>query len=98
MEAVTAQLSLYPLGQALLGPAISAAVEALREEGLDVWEGSMSTLVAGDLEAICSGIRAAFRAAGDYGDAVLVVTLSNGCPVPAALPAHRPAEHERGGS
>ena len=82
MPAVTAQVSLYPLRQAHLGPAITAAVDRFREAGLDIWEGPMSTVVAGELNTVCASLRDAFASAAAQGEAVLVVTISNGCPVP----------------
>jgi uncharacterized protein YqgV (UPF0045/DUF77 family) len=82
MTPVSAQVSLYPLRSEQLGPAISAAVATFRERGLDVWEGAMSTVVTGDLDVVCGALRDAFAAAAATGEAVMVVTLSNGCPVP----------------
>jgi uncharacterized protein YqgV (UPF0045/DUF77 family) len=82
MVDVTAQVSLYPLRQAHLSPAIQAAVAQFEAAGLDVWEGPMSTLVAGDLERVCASLRDAFATAATSGEVVLVVTLANGCPVP----------------
>jgi uncharacterized protein YqgV (UPF0045/DUF77 family) len=83
MVAVTAQVSLYPLRQEHLGPAIAAAIARFKEHGLAVWEGAMSTVVAGELDAVCAGLQDAFATATADGEAVLVATLSNGCPVPA---------------
>jgi len=82
MPSVTAQVSLYPLREAHTGPAIAEAVDRFREAGLDVWEGPMSTVVAGDLDAVCNGLRDAFTSAAAQGEVVLVVTLSNACPAP----------------
>lgn len=90
MTSVTAQVSLYPLRQDQLGPTILAAVDTFRERGLDVWEGAMSTVIGGDLDTVCAVLRDAFAAATATGEAVMVVTLSNGCPVPS-LPSSPPA-------
>jgi uncharacterized protein YqgV (UPF0045/DUF77 family) len=79
---VSAQVSLYPLRQEHLGPAIAAVVDRLRVAGLAVWEGPMSTVVAGELDTVWAGLRDAFAAAAARGETVLVVTLSNACPVP----------------
>ena len=84
MSQVTAQVSLYPLRREHLGPAITAAIGRLREAGLETWEGPMSTVVAGDLETVCAALGGAFAAATEDGEAVLVVTLSNGCPLPGS--------------
>jgi uncharacterized protein YqgV (UPF0045/DUF77 family) len=83
MTPVSAQVSLYPLRQEQLGPVITAAIDTFRKRSLDIWEGAMSTVIAGDLDAVCGALRDAFAAAAAAGEAVMVVTLSNGCPVPA---------------
>jgi len=82
MPNVTAQVSLYPLRQAHIGAAIAGAVARFREAGLDVWEGAMSTVVAGDLDSVCASLRDAFASVATEAEVVLVVTLSNACPVP----------------
>lgn len=82
MPNVTAQVSLYPLREAHLGPAIAQAISRFQEAGLDVWEGPMSTVVAGDLDVVCSSLRDTFADAAAHGEVVLVVTISNACPVP----------------
>ena len=87
MSAVTAQVSLYPLRRERLEPAITAAIAQFRAAGLGVWEGPMSTVIAGELDTVCGALRDAFAAATTDAEAVLVVTLSNGCPVPAPTTA-----------
>ncbi len=84
MPNVTAQISLYPLRTSHLGTAIEDAVARFRAAGLGVWEGPMSTVIAGELDTVCASLRDAFAAAAEHGEAVLVVTISNGCPVPGA--------------
>lgn len=79
---VTAQISLYPLGQADLAPAIEAVLSVLRAHGLPLEVGSMSTLTWGDHEVVFAALRDAFAAAVEHGPAVLQVTLSNACPLP----------------
>jgi uncharacterized protein YqgV (UPF0045/DUF77 family) len=80
---VSAQVSLYPLGQSSLGPAIEAALQAFGARGLDYRVGSMSTLVAGEAEAVFEALRDAFQTAAAHGGTVMVLTVSNACP---ALP------------
>ncbi|PMP77782.1 MAG: hypothetical protein C0183_16945 [Roseiflexus castenholzii] len=75
---LTAQVSLYPLRQEHLSPAIDAALALWRERGLDVRPGAMSTLIAGEEETVWEALRAAFAAA--CGETVMVVTVSNACP------------------
>jgi len=87
---VSAQLSLYPLGQAALGPAIEAALTVLRARGLPVEVGSMSTLTWGDDETVFDALRDAFVAAAAHGPAVLQVTVSNACPLPRSSPGGTP--------
>jgi uncharacterized protein YqgV (UPF0045/DUF77 family) len=79
---VSAQVSLYPLKQDSLSPAIEEALDALHSKGLLVYSGVMSSFVTGDEEAIFAGLREAFRRAGQHGPTVMVVTVSNACPVP----------------
>ncbi|MGQ9522602.1 MAG: YkoF family thiamine/hydroxymethylpyrimidine-binding protein [Anaerolineae bacterium] len=80
MGMVSAQVSLYPLRQPSIGPAIREAVRTLREQGLRVQMGPMSTLVWGEEKVVFSALREAFRRAAEEGDIVMVITLSNACP------------------
>jgi uncharacterized protein YqgV (UPF0045/DUF77 family) len=82
MSVMTAQVSLYPLRQASVGPAIREAVRILREHGLQARIGEMSTLVWGEEEAIFAALQDAFHQAAAHGDIVMTVTLSNACPSP----------------
>ena len=77
--AVTAQFSLYPLRTQELGPALDAALAAVRTSPVSAETGVMSTLLEGSEEEIFEALRAAFRAAAAHGDAVLVATISNAC-------------------
>ena len=72
---------MYPLRQANLSPAIDKAVAVFRESGLEVTPGPMSTIIAGDDVAVFAALRDAFRATAE-GEVVMVVTISNACPVP----------------
>ncbi|MBN1956411.1 MAG: thiamine-binding protein [Anaerolineae bacterium] len=83
MSMLTAQVSLYPLRQASIGPPIRAAVRVLRAYGLETRAGEMSTLVWGEEQAVWAALQEAFRQAVAAGDAVMVVALSNACPKPA---------------
>jgi len=79
---LAAQISLYPLGQSDLSPAISRAVSILREHRLEVSPGAMSSVLSGDDEALFSAIKAIFQKSSEQGGMVMVVTLSNACPIP----------------
>lgn len=82
MSVVTAQVSLYPLRQVSIGPAIREAVRVFREHGLETRIGTMSTLVWGEEQAAFAALQEAFHRAAECGDSVMVITLSNACPSP----------------
>jgi len=63
MYGITAQVSLYPLGEDDLSPAIDAAIGELDRHGLERQTGSMSTVVCGDDEKVFSALLDAFRGA-----------------------------------
>jgi uncharacterized protein YqgV (UPF0045/DUF77 family) len=77
---VSAQVSLYPLGQSDLDPAIGTVWKALEAHGLGYQAGTMSTLLEGDDMQVFDALRDAFAGAADLGGAVMVVTVSNACP------------------
>lgn len=78
---VSVQISLYPLRQAHLSPAIDAVRAALETHGLQPQVGPMSTLATGEAEVVFAGLRDAFIKAAATGDVVMTVTVSNACPV-----------------
>ena len=78
---MSAQISLYPLGQEDLNPAIEAVWAVLKEHGLSIEVSSMSTVTWGDCEEVFAALQEAFSRAAELGHAVMVVTLSNACPV-----------------
>lgn len=82
MYGISAQVSLYPLGQERLSPSIDAAVRAIARHGLERQTGTMSTVVWGDDEKVFAALLDAFREAAGQGQAVMVVTISNACPLP----------------
>jgi uncharacterized protein YqgV (UPF0045/DUF77 family) len=79
---ITAQISLYPLRQVSIGPAIREAVRVFRQHGLETRIGEMSTLVWGEEGAIFAALQDAFHRATKHGDTVMTVTFSNACPSP----------------
>ena len=85
MNAITAQVSLYPLRQESIGPVIREAVRAFRRHGLTTRLGEMSTLVWGEEQAMFEALQQAFHQAAERGDTVMVVTISNSCPSPKAI-------------
>jgi uncharacterized protein YqgV (UPF0045/DUF77 family) len=82
---VSAQISLYPLRQEKLGPAIEAFRLALEREGLAPEVGPMSTVVTGEAGRVFAALQQGFDEAAARGSVALVVTLSNACPVDARV-------------
>jgi uncharacterized protein YqgV (UPF0045/DUF77 family) len=80
MARISAQVSLYPLRQTKLSPAIDGALQVFQSYKLEVQPGSMSTMITGEEEELFAGLREAFRRAASHGDLVLNVSLSNACP------------------
>ena len=78
---ISAQVSLYPLRQAKLSPGIAKVSEILRDSGLDIRPGSMSTVIVGDSQSVFDALKASFQSAATLGDVVMVVSISNCCPV-----------------
>ena len=82
MYGITAQVSLYPLGEADLSPAIDAAIGEIGRQGVEYRTGEMSTVLWGDDEKVFPALLGAFREAASRGHVVMVITLSNACPLP----------------
>jgi uncharacterized protein YqgV (UPF0045/DUF77 family) len=78
----SAQVSVYPLRQDRLGPAIAAVGAALAAHGLTPQVGPMSTTVVGEDAAIFAALGDAFAKAAETGQVVMTVTVSNACPIP----------------
>ncbi len=81
-QVITAQISLYPLRKASIGPIIREAVRIFHERGLKTRLGEMSTLVWGEEDRVFAALEEAFQHAAASGDTVMTVTLSNACPSP----------------
>jgi uncharacterized protein YqgV (UPF0045/DUF77 family) len=79
---LSAQLSLYPLRQPSLSPAINEALEILEDSGLRKQSGAMSTLIFGGEAKMWRALRKIFSAAAQRGDVVMNVSISNACPLP----------------
>lgn len=80
--AISAQITVYPLRQERLTPAVMAVQEALDDHGLQVEPGPMSTYVVGDDAAMFAALQDAFGQASGMGHVVMTVTISNACPIP----------------
>jgi NAD-dependent dihydropyrimidine dehydrogenase PreA subunit/uncharacterized protein YqgV (UPF0045/DUF77 family) len=81
--ALAAQVSLYPLRQESLSPAIDEALRVFREHRLEVQPGAMSSVITGADADLFAALQEAFRRVAEQGHVVMAVTLSNACPVPA---------------
>jgi uncharacterized protein YqgV (UPF0045/DUF77 family) len=81
MARISAQVSVYPLRQASLSPAIEAALTVFRSHKLEVQPGVMSTMISGDDDEVFASLKETFQQAARFGDVVMNVTLSNACPV-----------------
>ncbi|MEX2230087.1 MAG: YkoF family thiamine/hydroxymethylpyrimidine-binding protein [Dehalococcoidia bacterium] len=84
MSELAAQVSLYPLGQEELSPAIDEVLRVFETHGLQVAPGPMSTVLSGDDAALFAALHEATRAAAGLGKMVMVITVSNACAVPEA--------------
>jgi uncharacterized protein YqgV (UPF0045/DUF77 family) len=81
MSRVSAQVSLYPLRQQDISAAIDETLEILARCDLRLEPGRMSTLITGDADAIFKALQAAFTQSARTGEVVMVVTISNACPL-----------------
>ncbi len=79
---ISAQVSIYPLRQEHLAPAVKSVQIAFEEHGLAPQVGPMSTTVTGETRAIFDALAEAFAKAAASGQVVMTVTVSNACPVP----------------
>jgi len=78
----SAQVSIYPLRQDQLAPAVEMVRTALAAHGLEPQVGAMSTVVVGEDRIIFAALAEAFARAGETGEVVMTVTVSNACPIP----------------
>jgi len=78
---MSAQISIYPLRQDHLSPAVEAVRRALEAHGLQPEVGPMSTLVTGAVEDVFTALQDAFSQAATTGHVVMTVTVSNACPI-----------------
>jgi uncharacterized protein YqgV (UPF0045/DUF77 family) len=82
MHGISAQVSIYPLRQDNLSPAVDAVGKALDREGVESQLGSMSTIVWGEDEKVFPALMEAFQNAANIGETVMIITVSNACPIP----------------
>lgn len=77
---ISVQVAVYPIGQAGYA-AVDAALEVLRESGLELQVGPMSSILSGPTQQVFDVLARAFDAAARHGGTVLQVTATNACPV-----------------
>lgn len=82
MSELAAQVSLYPLGQEELSPAIDEVLKVFEAHGLHPETGPMSTVLTGDDTVLFAALHEATLAAAQSGRMVMVITVSNACAVP----------------
>ena len=78
---ISAQISLYPLKQERLSPAIERAWKILEESQLGLKKGEMSTVVSGETEEVFRAIKEVFLKTAELGPVSMVATFSNACPI-----------------
>ena len=78
----SAQVSVYPLRQTRLGPAVESVRATLAAHGLSPNVGPMSTIVIGEDKAIFEALGEAFANMAEMGEVVMTMTISNACPIP----------------
>jgi uncharacterized protein YqgV (UPF0045/DUF77 family) len=78
---IQVEVSLYPLGTTAIGEAIDAFVEQLSRPGVNIVKGNMSTMLDGELSAVFAALKAAFEQATNTGASVMVLKMSNACPL-----------------
>jgi uncharacterized protein YqgV (UPF0045/DUF77 family) len=74
---ITAEFSLYPLKTADVTPAIVEFIDCVREAGLQVQPGPISTLVTGEIAEVFPALQRAYELSCRQGAAVLVVKTAN---------------------
>jgi uncharacterized protein YqgV (UPF0045/DUF77 family) len=76
----SAQVSIYPLGQDDLSPAINEALDIFRKHRLEVQPGTMGTIIAGGASVVFASLEEVYRRLANDRRLVMVATLSNACP------------------
>jgi uncharacterized protein YqgV (UPF0045/DUF77 family) len=79
-EMISVEVSLYPLRELDLGPAILDFVEALRAEGLQVEPGPMSSLLVGEADQVFDALKRAFVQAGRRHQVILRAVFATAAP------------------
>ncbi len=78
---IQASVAVYPL-QADTSAGVERAISALQQAGVECEVGSMHTQILGSSEAVFAALQVAFNGAAELGPTVMIVTVSNACPLP----------------
>ena len=78
---IQAEMSLYPLRTPTLAEPIKRFVRHLRQKNLEVEMGTMSSRISGECKDLFPALGIAFEEVADEGEIVLIVKVSNACPV-----------------
>ena len=78
---VQAEVSLYPLRSRSMSQPIRRFCEALAKRGLRIETSGMSSSLAGELTQVFDGLKSALEEVGQDHEVVLVVKVSNACPL-----------------
>jgi len=77
---VQAEVSLYPLRQNDLTKPIQQFVKVIESNNLKVKTGAMSSLIAGDSQAVFENLQKAFEQLAQEYEVVMNAKVSNACP------------------
>jgi uncharacterized protein YqgV (UPF0045/DUF77 family) len=95
---ISAQVSLYPLRQVELSPSIDDALRIFHAYELQVESGTMSTVITGTVHDVFLALQKVLQEAIEEGDVVMVVTVSNACPLTRSLSEQANVEDSTGSS
>lgn len=73
---VAAEISLHPLRQDKLSPAIDALLKALKAGGLEFDQGPVATMVRGDHTQLFPALQKGLEEAAKHGDTSLSATIT----------------------
>lgn len=77
---IKAEASLYPLKTIDINDPVEEFCRTLKNRGLHLEIGNMSTLISGETDEVFDGLKAAMAETGEKTSVVLVVKFSNACP------------------
>ncbi len=80
---ISAQISIYPLQEAFLSEGIHNAIAIFKKYNLNVYPGTMSTVLTGEERILWQAFQEAFSAVSQQCKTVMTITISNACPQPS---------------